>query len=161
MVLLRILRWLLRPVSRLLYALFALVWPRRRAEREEPLTQRGNNIHLTQRGNTKQRSHSQAVIEELQMVRDQLETKLEEKKKIENQLWDTENTVTALQEKGHHKTTRTPKDLSGGERASSPKSSGHKLFKLASRDWESSCPAKAEAEPLKENLRIRAAECVT
>ncbi|XP_053365282.1 shootin-1-like isoform X3 [Clarias gariepinus] len=85
MVLLRILRWLLRPVSRLLYALFALVWPRRRAEREEPLTQRGNT--------------KQAVIEELQMVRNQLETKLEEKKKIENQLWDTENTVTALQEK--------------------------------------------------------------
>ncbi|KAF5902787.1 ventral anterior homeobox 2, partial [Clarias magur] len=51
------------------------------------------------------RSQSQAVMQEfnalteLQMVRVQLETKMEEKMEIENQLRDSENTVTALQEK--------------------------------------------------------------
>ncbi|KAM9501145.1 shootin-1 [Clarias gariepinus] len=51
------------------------------------------------------RSQSQAVMDEfnalteMQMVRAQLETKTEEKMKIENQLRDSEKTVTALQEK--------------------------------------------------------------
>ncbi|KAM9500846.1 uncharacterized protein Hap1MRO34_006176 [Clarias gariepinus] len=44
MVLLRVLRWLLRPVWSLFHALFGLVWPRRGAD-----TQHGENICLTQR----------------------------------------------------------------------------------------------------------------
>lgn len=40
------------------------------------------------------------ALTELQMVRAQLETDMKERLKIENQLRDSENTVTALQEEG-------------------------------------------------------------
>lgn len=40
------------------------------------------------------------ALSELQMVRAQLDTNMKERMKIENQLRDSQNTVTALQEEG-------------------------------------------------------------